>query len=148
MMKTEIFKTTYATYFLHEEPHILEQSWTNEEGSMTEEDYKKDMWNYLKFVKEKSFPLALIDLRKFFFSITPELQVWVDKNITAAAIENIKKAAFLMPADFIERISVELTMDETEAKKGGMIAYFDDRKEAITWLLNPESTSNTTFTGS
>lgn len=146
-MKTEFFKTTYATYFIHEESNILEQFWTNEEGTMTEEDYKKDMWNYLKFVKEKSCPLVLIDLRKFFFSLTPELQVWVDQNISASAIEVVKKIAFLMPADFIERLSVELTMDEEEAQKVEGVAYFDEEQKAMEWLLDAEGLSNTTFTG-
>lgn len=136
-MKTNFFKTTFATYFLHNDSHILEQLWTNEEAVMTEEAYKEDMWNYLKFVEEKNISLALINLKSFFFTISNELQQWVDKNISAKAGKNIQKIAFIMPSDMIEGLSVELTMEEEEAQKHANmgISYFDNEKEAIGWLL-------------
>lgn len=137
-MKVEFFKTTFATYFLYEQGNILEQLWTNPEGEMFEDNYKEDMLNYLKFVEEKNIRLALINLKSFFFTITNNLQEWVDKHITAKAGKNIQKIAFIMPSDMIESLSVELTMDEEEAKKNKtmLISYFDDVKEAVKWLLN------------
>lgn len=135
-MKTEFFKTTYATYFWYDGSSILEQYWTNENGKMTDKEFQKEMWNYLRFVEEKRPPLALVDLRQFFFMIPNELQEWVDKNINNPAGKIIEKVAFVMPPGFVERLSVELTMEEPEAKKAGGIAYFSNQQEAMDWLLS------------
>lgn len=132
---TKIMETKFAKYFLLEDGKVIEQYWTNLDGMMGIEDYQEDMWNYLKYVKEYQTSFALIDLRKFNFSIDPELQSWLDKNIAVESNKIVKKMVFIMPTDFVESLSVEQTMEEREAAKHEDIAYFDKKEEALNWLL-------------
>lgn len=144
-MKTEIFKTTYATYFLYNDVNILEQFWTNEGEEMVDTTFQEEMWNYLRIVEEKLPPMALISLQNFFFTIPNELQEWVDKNITSRDNKIIKKIAFLMPSDMIAQLAIELTMSEEEGMKYEQVGYFKEEQKAIDWLLDAGSASNTTF---
>lgn len=135
-MKVEIFKTDFAIYFLHEEHNIIEQFWVNKEGKMSEEEYKADMLNYLKFVEKYKPSSVLINLLDFNFSIVPSLQEWVDKNIATRTIKILKNIAMIMPTDFVERLSVEQTMEEPETFESSLeINYFDNEQEAIQWLI-------------
>ena len=134
-LETIILETAFAKYFLHDDHNILEQCWTNSEAKMSSEAYKEDMWNYLKCVKEHQTSLALIDLKQFNFSIEPELQQWVDTNIAVESNKIVKKIAFVMPSDFVESLSVEQTMEENEGAQHDGISYFDNREEALNWLL-------------
>ena len=100
-----------------------------------EEKYKEDVlqWQYiiLKYKPKKQ----LMDMRKNNFTISPEMQRWVNENIVAQAVQNgTKKLAFIVSQDIFARVSLEQAMEEEEAA-AFIIKYFDEEKEAMEWIL-------------
>lgn len=133
-MKVEVAKTAFAVHYIDEAESRLEQYWTNPNATMSEEEYKVDMFNYLKFVEQYQIKHALIDTRLFGFTITPEVQEWVDKVIAVKANKIVQKIAFLLPSDIFEQVSIQQTMEEQNGQVYGGVAYFETIEEAIKWL--------------
>jgi len=134
-MKKEVSKTEYAIHYIDEEKSLLEQCWTNQEGNMSVEDYKIDMFNYLKFVEKYNIKNALINTELFGFSITPDIQEWIDKNIAVKANCIVKKIAFVLPSDIFAQVSIQQTMDEKEGVKYQNVNYFENINDAEKWIL-------------
>jgi len=134
-MKKEIAKTCYAVHYLDEELSLLEQLWTNPNETMTTEDYKSDMLNYLTFVEQYQIRRALINTQQFGYIISPEMQEWVDKTIAVRTNKIVKNIAFVLPHDIFEQISIQQTMDEKEGSRYVQVAYFKNDTEAFDWLM-------------
>lgn len=135
-MTKEIHKTKYAIYYLDEVNSVLTQKWTNSNSQMNEEEYKIDMLNYLKYVEEYKTRRALIDTKKFGYSINPKEQEWIDNNIAIKANTIVEKIAFILPTNIFEKVSIEQTMNETKGKEYKYIKYFSTKDEALNWLTS------------
>lgn len=133
-MKIVVKKTQFATYSIDEVSSLVEQDWTNNEDKMLLDDYKTEMFNYLKFVEQYKTRNALINLSSFNFPITPEVQKWVDENIAVVSNKIVKKIAFIVPNDIIVQLSVEQTMEEKEGSEYEFVGYFENTDKAMTWL--------------
>ncbi len=134
-MKKEVTKTEYAIHYVNEELSILEQHWTNHENKMTTDEYKVDMFNYLKFVEKYQIQNALINTFEFGFTIIPDIQEWIDTNIAEKANKIVKKIAFVLPTDIFTQVSIQQTMEENEGGKYQNINYFDKIEDAYKWLI-------------
>ncbi len=128
-----IHQTSYAKYYYDPRQSLLIQEWDNSNGTMTDDDYKHDMNNYLKFVREYDIKRALINLLKFNYTIVPEIQQWVDEQITKPAVEIVRSIAFVLPQDLFVQVSVKQVMREKNANYEH-IEFFNNQDEAIAWL--------------
>ncbi|OQX97388.1 MAG: hypothetical protein B6I24_09035 [Bacteroidetes bacterium 4572_128] len=90
-MRKKLKETKFVKYYGDLEKSLLEQIWENKDGNMTDDDYKKEMRNYLYFVSNYNFKFSLIDTRLFNYIITPEIQEWVDKKISIITKNIVKK---------------------------------------------------------
>ena len=79
---------------------------------------------------------SLVDTSQFLMSVSPETQVWVNENIHVRSLQaGIKKFAYLVSKDLFSQVSIEQTMEESNASESFQTKYFENEKEAIDWLL-------------
>ena len=129
----ELQKTKFTSLLLNEEYKYLVQSWRNLNEAMNEEDYKENMLLYRDEVENCKIEKALIDTRQINFTVTVNLQKWVDSEIAKFTTKYIKYIAFVMPENLVQQISIEQTMDEKEGRKV-TTRYFDYIQKAEDWL--------------
>ncbi len=129
-MRKKLKETKFVKYYGDLEKSLLEQIWENKDGNMTDDDYKKEMRNYLYFVSNYNFKFSLIDTRLFNYIITPEIQEWVDKKISIITKNIVKKIIFVVPKDIFSHMSIEQTMEEKNGLEYQEILFFEDINEA------------------
>lgn len=119
------------------EHRIMKLVWKPETEDMNDEDFKREMLNYVDRLDKKPRRI-LHQMQEMKFIISPELQEWVDENVNKPAIDaGVTKAAFLLSSDIFARVSTEQT-NEGENLNDISIAYFEDETEALNWLDNNE----------
>jgi hypothetical protein len=128
-----ILKSSFADYFLDPSLELLVQKWHNQDELMDDDGYKAEMYNYLKFVRLLRTKRALIDLTQFNYTIVPEIQQWVDKNITRYATDIVRAIAFVFPENLFIQVSVKQVMREENAVYRN-IEFFYTFDQALNWL--------------
>lgn len=135
-MDREVKKTQFATHYIDSENSLITQVWTNENREMTTEQYKTDMLNFLKLVQIYKPKNALVDSFHLNYLINPEVQRWVDKEIGSKATRYLRNVAFILPDNIFQQVSIEQTMQEQAGQYYANIQYFNNKEEALNWLLN------------
>ena len=103
----------------------------------TDKDEFKEVINQWRSVIEKYKPLKqLIDSSEYNFTITPDLQQYINDHLLKPAYEaGLRKVAFLLSHDLYAQMTIEKTMQK-ETGKMFAIKYFDNFINAKDWLLN------------
>ncbi len=100
----------------------------------TVEEYKEDILKWASIVEAKCPVNQLVDERNMRFLITPDLQIWINKNIIATAIKHgLRKVAFLVSEELFSQVSIEQAMEEN-TNSLLKVRYFDKRENALEWL--------------
>jgi hypothetical protein len=87
--------------------------------------------------KPPNLLINVVDLR---FPITPELQEWINQEIVPRFFGlNVKKVAYVMPTEFIEKLSMEQMYDEishtlSQEVPETNINYFKSEADALRWF--------------
>ncbi len=109
--------------------------WFDTSIDMTDEEYKEEMSANAAQCTIQKLPLALVDLRKFKFMITPEVQTWTDQIIFPQFIASgLKRIAFVVSSDLFAQVSLQQMMDEKIAKEQFASKYFETKEDATQWL--------------
>ncbi len=70
----------------------------------------------------------------FRFTIVPDVQTWVDKEVFPRFLAvGLKRYALIMSTQIVSQISIEQTMEEGAGNEF-QTRYFDDEIEARKWL--------------
>ncbi len=105
----------------------------NEE--MTDEDFQQNMSYYAEMALKYQPKRLLVDNKLLKFTVSPELQKWVVKEIAPKTI-SLKKIAFVVASDLFAQVSMQQMMDEEEITQlYGEPRYFSDANKAFAWLL-------------
>lgn len=129
----------FATHYWVADKKLLRQTWTNEQGLMSNEEFKQVMLHYLALYDEHDIKFVLVDSRQINFPVGEELQEWVNQNIMATVSSRVNKLAFLVPEDLFSQISIEQTIegyekDNAQNEQAIIPRYFDKENEAFDWL--------------
>lgn len=131
---TIIFKTDYIKSTLFEDKKYICNDWTGAEFG--DEEFKYSMLEVANIASNHTVRGILVDARRFSFTISLGVQEWYDANIVPKHLAaGIKKMAFLLPEDVMAQVSIELTMDEEQAKSQET-RYFDTYENAEKWLIS------------
>lgn len=131
----EISNNKFAQLFWYEEDKIIEHKWKPVTEDMEDEDYKREMLNYVKLSYEYTPRLILANTSEFDYTITPEIQDWVTENIHKHNVKlGIEKIAFVLPEEIFAQVSVSQTGDEAETVQKGAPVFFDNYDEAMAYL--------------
>jgi hypothetical protein len=87
----------------------------------------------------------VVDLR---FAITPELQEWINEEIIPHLFgSGVKKIAYIMPTEFIEKLYMEQLYDGAatkihQAEPETQMNYFDNEPAALRWFTQKTTNLN------
>lgn len=105
----------------------------NEE--MTDEDFQHNMSYYAEMALKYQPKRLLVNNKLLKFTVSPELQEWVVKEIAPKTI-SLKKMAFVVASDLFAQVSMQQMMDEEDiTQQYDEPKYFDNTDEALAWLL-------------
>ncbi|EAY24888.1 hypothetical protein [Microscilla marina] len=102
-------------------------------AQMTEAEFKHMLLNWKQLMISCNPQWILIDSLNSHFPISPSLQTWIVQNITmpVLAIGSVVKYFFVLPEEFISRLSVSQFTDEANnVSQEGKIRYFSSREAA------------------
>jgi hypothetical protein len=131
----ELHNTKYFVINFDEENELFHYVFHKTTEQMTSEEYVNELKIFIDLVKEHKPKKVLGDMIDFGFSITPEIQEWVNANLFQVYKEiNFKKIAILLSKGFIESLSIEQTMEE-DTTNSFETSYFNDEETALRWLI-------------
>ena len=142
MEKKLVFENQYIEYWLLADKKEIQAIWKRETEIMTDEDYKELVFNSLVVYEVYHPTFFLIDCTYFFFTASPEMQLWIAENFTPKIVAlGITKVAIILPKEFYALLSVEQMMEEVKDnnKEVHETKYFDNYTSAQNWFYTTET---------
>jgi len=129
-----ITKNKLANYFYNSENKTLYWHWFAETGDVSWEVMREEMIEYVEAAEQCKAPYHLIDERKQNFMFVPEMQIWIDKNIsTRTIVSGCKKFALIKSQNIFIEVAAQQIFDEKNSNKIEM-QMFDNIVDAENWL--------------
>ena len=127
------YQSNYQSIFFFVEKKLLQKEWFATTENMNQEEFKAEVEKIAE-VQEKHKAVKFHDNTTLFaFPISPKLQTWVNEEIFPRFIKaGLQKYAIIVSQEMIAQLSIEQTMEETNAKF--QVRYFDDPAKAHEWL--------------
>jgi hypothetical protein len=103
---------------------------------MSSEEYISELQVFIDLVKKHEPKRVLGDMVDFNFTITPQVQEWINEKLFPVYQQvGFKKIAILLSKGFFQSLSIQQTMQEENATSF-QTAYFDNAEKASEWLQN------------
>lgn len=134
-----LFNSRFDEIILNKQTEILYHVTKPETVKMYEHEFKEMLLNWKKHVFTINPRLILIDNLQFLFPISPDLQIWAAENVgnPILSLDSVQKLCFVMPEEFIARLSISQLTDEANAiSDNTQMKYFSNKVEASGWLLS------------
>ena len=132
----ELFKSFFVVITISNDKQVITNDWFLTTETMSDEQYKADMLKFAELAKIYKPKYHLIKSVNFKYTIAIEMQDWTNNTIFPQLIEaGIKKIAFLVSSAMIAQLSIEQTLDESNAD-AFIVKYFDPEIDANNWLLD------------
>ena len=113
---------------------IMKLTWKSKTKDMDNHIFKEEMLEYVKLFEMKP-KYILQQMTNMKFTISPDLQDWINIEINPKALEcGIVKAAFILSSDIFPSVSVEQSLDDFN-KETASVKYFEDEITAEKWLV-------------
>jgi len=103
-------------------------------SDMSNEDFKQEMLLFTEMCGKYAPIRNIVNLVDMNYSIVPEIQEWVNREVFPLFIDTIERIALVMPSRIFEIVSIEQTMEEETAQKLHQ-KYFDNETEALEWVM-------------
>ena len=116
------------------EKALFKMTWKAESYYQEQEELKQELKKYTNLIQKYHPKKTLWDLRELQFVISPELQTWIDNEISPIELQIIQKQALLMPHDYVTNLSIDQLQEEENSNKIPTLMT-DKEEEIITWLL-------------
>lgn len=130
-----VYQSKFLQVAFFSEQQIIEVIWLSNTTQMEDEQYKDESLNYLALITELKPSKIMANTQELFFTISPDLQEWVNQNILAYRSVPVDKVAVVESKAYITRFSVSQTMEEPEGIKF-TTSYFESREQAWEWLVS------------
>ncbi len=138
-MEQRIYSSQFLTIDYDPDHKLIITHWIADDPDFTEDDFKKEIKEYVKAVGNHDTKALIIDTTKFKFPITPELDQWAVNYATPKLIEyGVKRVAYILPTDQLSKLSVELLINEAQIKSESKVirAYFDNYEQGYNWVID------------
>lgn len=131
----KVLEAQNTTIYWDEENSLIKVIRDVKDQSISDEDYQKDLLLWRDVILEHQPKFQLVDMRHNNYTISPEMQAWINGSLMAPARKaGMKKVAFLVSEDLFAQVSIEQSMEEEEGKQFQTF-YFEEENEAMEWLL-------------
>ncbi len=134
------YSSIFQEVELHQKEDILVQTWDKSTLHMTDNEYKKELHEYIN-VQVKYLPMYhLVNTLEFYFSTSVELQEWAQKNEYSRVPiyeDKLNLVAIVVSKDLFAQLAVEQTLDINKFNEVGqtVIRYFKSKEQAWDWLI-------------
>ena len=126
--------STLCIDYFKEDDFLLVKRFVSD--SSDQDEFKKIINEWRMTIEKYKPQKQLIDYSDYSFSITPELQQYINNQLMKPAYEaGVRKVAFLISHDLFAQMTIEKTMQKNNEEMFE-IKYFDNFKKAKDWLLN------------
>ncbi|WP_375562805.1 STAS/SEC14 domain-containing protein [Bernardetia sp. OM2101] len=140
----EFYKSDYQTINFDESKSLLSKSWTPKSEDLETDTFHNEINKVVECAEKNNVKYILDDTRDFSFTITIELQSWVDNEVFPRFIAaGLKKYAIIVSKEFISQLSIEQTMEGEKGSQTFEVQYFDNTEEARNWIENSISSAVT-----
>ncbi len=134
-MEKKFFDNEYLTITFDDEKSLLQASCKDKSKEFTDQQYMDVALTYAKYTEELKPRLILVDHTKFFYTITPSMQEWINNTILPKLFEaGVEKLAVVKSPYIFAEVAVEQILTHPNSKP---IKHklFKDKNEALAWLL-------------
>ena len=129
-----VYQSDYLQIDAFDEQHLLELTWLAATADMTDEEYKYEHVELLKFMLDQKTEKVLGNIKDIGFVVSPEVQEWMNINIFIPTMEvSFSKLAVVMSTEFLAQLSIEQALEE-EVGQQLTSKYFDNVEEAREWI--------------
>jgi hypothetical protein len=130
----KVYESLYQVIFFDEDKKLLHKEWYIDTDTMPQDTFKIEVEKIAE-IAEKYKPIRFHDdTTNFYFPISPKVQTWVNETIFPRFIKaGVMKYALIVSQELIAQLSIEQTMEESNAHKF-QVKYFDDPEKAYEWL--------------
>lgn len=133
-MKT-VYQSKYLTLVVETENQLIRVLWSVATEYMSDAEFRIELTKYAEISEEHQPKKSLVDTKHFLMPVAPEVQEWVNENIHQRSLKaGIKKFAYLVSKNIFSQVSIEQTMEESNAKEIFDTQYFEGESQAIEWL--------------
>jgi hypothetical protein len=134
-MNNLLYQNDVVSFFYEEASDMLTDVWTEKSGDLSENEFKEMILKWFDFAKSFDVSIALTDLTRFTFAMTPDLQTWTTENVTVPLAKNYKyrKHAFIVPEEFFAKVSIDQFAEENDSIAVAT-KLCENRKEALIFL--------------
>ena len=130
-----IYSSIFQTISLDTKESLIKVVHSEYSFEMSDEDYKNYILAYITFIRKYHPKHFLINDKKLFFTVYPELQDWVNELFESIyPLITGNYLALVRSEDFYVRVSVEQLLEDTKCPLHR--AYFDREDEAHQWLMS------------
>lgn len=132
----KLYESDYLIIEYYKSKRLVKIEIKPDSGKMSESIFKKESLVWAKFLTEYKAECMLVDGRNFRFIVTPELQGWLNENLTQVGIKaGLRKYANVIPQDLFVAVSVEqLTPKNTP--KDFQVKLTPNYEEAFVWVIS------------
>jgi hypothetical protein len=129
-----LHNSIYFSIEWNEEKSLFHYIFNASTAQMTKEQYIDELKTFITLVKSYRPKKVFGDMSNFMFTISPDVQEWVNENLFPVyASIGFKKIAIMLSSDLFAHISIQQTMDE-DSTSSFETRYFDNQAEAYQWL--------------
>jgi len=131
----QIYKSDFQEIEYFESEKMLRKAWYTTSENMEDEKFKIEVIKIAEKIEEVK-PIRMCDVTtNFLYTISPDLQTWVDTDVFPRFIAaGLKRYAIIMSTEFVSQLSIEQTMEEGVGNQF-QVQYFDSEDKAKEWLL-------------
>ncbi|PWJ43146.1 STAS/SEC14 domain-containing protein [Sediminitomix flava] len=132
----EILNNLYCNIYTEPEKELLHVEWKEDSYLMSFEEVKEVVNNMVEvYANDEQINLLYSDNRKLGFTFADQFQMWYETNIAPVASKHLKKMAMIVSSDMFSQLSIEQIIEE---EQGSLLntQHFDNKEDAINWLLN------------
>lgn len=132
----EVYKSDFMIGYYCPQNRYSELIWLTASNKMTDEEYKQELLNYVDSVIDLDRIGHITDKRECYFSVHPQLQIWVNEYVLAPYLERgLSKFAIVEGDDLITNLASQQIMEE-EVGLNFETEYFETIEDARKWLTS------------
>lgn len=128
-----VFENNFLTIRYDERRRIVFYEWKTATASLSEEGFLSECRNILKIVLEKRARFIIGDTRELRFTISPEAQKVINKEMLEQIGDFVLKFAHIESADDRVRETIEQMYEATEEELF-QNRYFENQESAFNWI--------------
>lgn len=131
MQPTTLHDDQFLQILWDDKSRIISIKWKEATASMTDENFKDELFLFAGYVEQKKAPGILVDICEFRHKMSPTVREWRVRNISSRYnAAGVQRFAFLLP----RASQIPPMMNQSSPGEKFATQAFTDSDEAMNWL--------------